>query len=202
MAVMRRRHDGWLNATQILKVAGVDKGKRTKVLEKEILTGEHEKVQGGYGKYQGTWINYHRGREFCRQYGVEQLLLPLLEYDHDQRRRRRYGPEHRDTYERTGHGCAAKAHVWWGWASSFTVISWEPTLRTCQILPPTRYKHSTGLEWTPLPIWTVDGRWDQDDPPSRSSAKIQCILAAAKQSMQSHDLARQLQQWWSDESRC
>lgn len=50
IAVMRRRSDGWLNATQILKVAGVDKGKRTKVLEKEILVGEHEKVQGGYGK--------------------------------------------------------------------------------------------------------------------------------------------------------
>ena len=81
MAVMRRRSDGWLNATQILKVAGVDKGKRTKVLEKEILTGEHEKVQGGYGKYQGTWINYRRGREFCRQYGVEDILRPLLDYD-------------------------------------------------------------------------------------------------------------------------
>ena len=81
VAVMRRRSDSWLNATQILKVAGVDKGKRTKVLEKEILTGEHEKVQGGYGKYQGTWINYRRGREFCRQYGVEDLLKPLLDYD-------------------------------------------------------------------------------------------------------------------------
>lgn len=78
---MRRRSDGWLNATQILKVAGVDKGKRTKVLEKEILTGEHEKVQGGYGKYQGTWISYKRGREFCRQYGVEEMLKPLLDYD-------------------------------------------------------------------------------------------------------------------------
>lgn len=83
IACMRRRSDGWLNATQILKVAGVDKGKRTKVLEKEILPGEHEKVQGGYGKYQGTWINYRRGREFCRQYGVEDLLLPLLEHDLD-----------------------------------------------------------------------------------------------------------------------
>ena len=81
IAVMRRRSDGWLNATQILKVAGVDKGKRTKVLEKEILTGEHEKVQGGYGKYQGTWISYKRGREFCRQYGVEDILRPLLDYD-------------------------------------------------------------------------------------------------------------------------
>ena len=81
VACMRRRSDGWLNATQILKVAGVDKGKRTKVLEKEILTGEHEKVQGGYGKYQGTWISYRRGREFCRAYGVEDILRPLLDYD-------------------------------------------------------------------------------------------------------------------------
>ncbi|KAF4981277.1 hypothetical protein FZEAL_2903 [Fusarium zealandicum] len=81
IAVMRRRNDSWLNATQILKVAGVDKGKRTKILEKEIQTGEHEKVQGGYGKYQGTWIKFDRGVQVCRQYGVEELLRPLLTYD-------------------------------------------------------------------------------------------------------------------------
>ncbi|KAK8080821.1 hypothetical protein PG997_008639 [Apiospora hydei] len=81
VAVMRRRNDSWLNATQILKVAGVDKGKRTKILEKEIQTGEHEKVQGGYGKYQGTWIKFERGVEVCRQYGVEDMLRPLLTYD-------------------------------------------------------------------------------------------------------------------------
>lgn len=55
IAVMRRRSDSYLNATQILKVAGIEKGKRTKILEREVLIGEHEKVQGGYGKYQGTW---------------------------------------------------------------------------------------------------------------------------------------------------
>ncbi|KAJ0118565.1 start control protein cdc10 [Diaporthe amygdali] len=81
VAVMRRRHDSCLNATQILKVAGLDKGKRTKILEKEIQTGDHEKVQGGYGKYQGTWISYDRGVQVCRQYGVEDLLRPLLTYD-------------------------------------------------------------------------------------------------------------------------
>lgn len=53
---MRRRNDSYVNATQILKVAGVDKGRRTKILEKEILPGKHEIVQGGYGKYQGTWF--------------------------------------------------------------------------------------------------------------------------------------------------
>lgn len=81
IAVMRRRNDSWLNATQVLKVAGIEKGKRTKVLEKEILIGEHEKVQGGYGKYQGTWVKFDRGLEFCRQYGVEEILRPLLTYD-------------------------------------------------------------------------------------------------------------------------
>ncbi|KAK9473092.1 uncharacterized protein V1510DRAFT_119386 [Dipodascopsis tothii] len=81
VAVMRRRADSYLNATQILKVAGIDKGRRTKILEKEILIGENEKVQGGYGKYQGTWIPYERGREFCRQYSVEDLLQPLLDFD-------------------------------------------------------------------------------------------------------------------------
>jgi len=55
IAVMRRRGDLYVNATQILKVAGVDKGRRTKILEKEILPGKHEIVQGGYGKYQETW---------------------------------------------------------------------------------------------------------------------------------------------------
>jgi len=55
IGVMRRRADSFLNATQILKVAGVEKGKRTKILEKDIALGPHEKVQGGYGRYQGTW---------------------------------------------------------------------------------------------------------------------------------------------------
>ncbi len=31
IAVMRRRVDSYVNATQILKVAGIDKGRRTKV---------------------------------------------------------------------------------------------------------------------------------------------------------------------------
>lgn len=81
VAVMRRKNDSSLNATQILKVAGVDKSKRTKILEREILTGKHEKVQGGYGKYQGTWIPYDRGVDLCRQYSVYDLLQPLLELD-------------------------------------------------------------------------------------------------------------------------
>ena len=50
---MRRRSDSWINATHILKVVGLDKPQRTKVLERDVQKGTHEKVQGGYGKYQG-----------------------------------------------------------------------------------------------------------------------------------------------------
>src|SRR5689334_16058815 len=81
VAVMRRQKDNWLNATQILKVAGVEKGRRTKILEKEIQTGEHEKVQGGYGKYQGTWIPFERGLQVCEQYGVKETLHKLLTHN-------------------------------------------------------------------------------------------------------------------------
>ncbi|KZP01441.1 apses-domain-containing protein [Calocera viscosa TUFC12733] len=79
IAVMKRKSDGYVNATQILKVAGVEKGKRTKILEKDITNGEHEKIQGGYGKYQGTWIPLERGRELALQYGVAHLLAPIFD---------------------------------------------------------------------------------------------------------------------------
>ncbi|GAA6043830.1 hypothetical protein JCM8097_002075 [Rhodosporidiobolus ruineniae] len=80
IGVMRRRADSWLNATQILKVAGVDKGKRTKILEKDIAQGVHEKVQGGYGRYQGTWIPFERAVELANAFGVSHLLAPLFDY--------------------------------------------------------------------------------------------------------------------------
>ena len=99
VAVMRRRSDSWLNATQILKVAGFDKPQRTRVLEREVQKGEHEKVQGGYGKYQGgvhpikpplysllsssckgTWIPLPRGLALARQYNCDTLLRPIIEF--------------------------------------------------------------------------------------------------------------------------
>ena len=51
--VMRRRKDNFINATHILKAADYDKPARTRILEREVQKGRHEKVQGGYGKYQG-----------------------------------------------------------------------------------------------------------------------------------------------------
>lgn len=57
---MRRRSDDWVNATHILKAAGFDKPARTRILERDVQKSEHEKIQGGYGKYQGT--NSHQSQ--------------------------------------------------------------------------------------------------------------------------------------------
>ncbi|KAF7722966.1 hypothetical protein EC973_002477 [Apophysomyces ossiformis] len=74
VAVMRRQVDSYLNATQILKVANFDKPHRTRILEREVQTGEHEKVQGG------TWIPYDRALALAKQYNVDGLLKPIFDF--------------------------------------------------------------------------------------------------------------------------
>ncbi|KAI8337663.1 hypothetical protein BC941DRAFT_40384 [Chlamydoabsidia padenii] len=81
VAIMRRRNDSYMNATQILKVAGLEKGRRTKILEREIDPSQGEKVQGGYGKFQGTWIPLQISIELARRYQVYDLLQTMLEFD-------------------------------------------------------------------------------------------------------------------------
>ncbi|BCS22101.1 putative APSES transcription factor [Aspergillus puulaauensis] len=79
-SIMRRRADDWINATHILKVAGFDKPARTRILEREVQKGVHEKVQGGYGKYQGTWIPLPEGRLLAERNNIIDKLLPIFDY--------------------------------------------------------------------------------------------------------------------------
>ncbi|KKK22032.1 hypothetical protein AOCH_005881 [Aspergillus ochraceoroseus] len=79
-SVMRRRGDDWINATHILKVAGFDKPARTRILEREVQKGVHEKVQGGYGKYQGTWIPLPEGRMLAERNNIIDKLRPIFDY--------------------------------------------------------------------------------------------------------------------------
>lgn len=67
-------------------IAGIEKGRRTKILEKELLHEKHEKIQGGYGKYQGTWYSlfYFRvtiefARMLAKQFEVSEYCAPILE---------------------------------------------------------------------------------------------------------------------------
>ncbi|KAL1964181.1 hypothetical protein VTN77DRAFT_7269 [Rasamsonia byssochlamydoides] len=79
-SVMRRRSDDWINATHILKVAGFDKPARTRILEREVQKGVHEKVQGGYGKYQGTWIPLSDGRLLAERNNILDKLIPIFDF--------------------------------------------------------------------------------------------------------------------------
>ncbi|OIW23508.1 apses-domain-containing protein [Coniochaeta ligniaria NRRL 30616] len=78
--VMRRRHDDWINATHILKAAGFDKPARTRILEREVQKDTHEKIQGGYGKYQGTWIPLEHGEALAHRNHIFERLRPIFEF--------------------------------------------------------------------------------------------------------------------------
>ncbi|APA07474.1 hypothetical protein sscle_03g022440 [Sclerotinia sclerotiorum 1980 UF-70] len=78
--VMRRRHDDWINATHILKAAGFDKPARTRILEREVQKEEHEKIQGGYGKYQGTWVPLEKGQALAQRNNIYEKLRAIFEY--------------------------------------------------------------------------------------------------------------------------
>lgn len=96
---MRRRHDDWINATHILKAAGFDKPARTRILERDVQKDVHEKIQGGYGKYQGrfwarqgsvldisntynkgTWIPLPSGESLARRHSIYDRLQPIFEF--------------------------------------------------------------------------------------------------------------------------
>ncbi|KAJ3310906.1 transcriptional regulator swi6 [Blyttiomyces sp. JEL0837] len=55
--LMQRKADSYVNATHILKLAKVEKGKRAAILSNlKVKLGDNcDSIQGGYGKYQGTW---------------------------------------------------------------------------------------------------------------------------------------------------
>ncbi|KND88435.1 Cell division cycle-like protein res1/sct1 [Tolypocladium ophioglossoides CBS 100239] len=78
--VMRRRHDDWINATHILKAAGFDKPARTRILERDVQKDVHEKIQGGYGKYQGTWIPLEAGDALAQRHSIYDRLRPIFEF--------------------------------------------------------------------------------------------------------------------------
>lgn len=79
--IMRRKSDSWINATHILKIAKFPKARRTRVLEKDVQTGIHEKVQGGYGKYQGTYVPLDIGKEIAITFGVYDILKPIFDFE-------------------------------------------------------------------------------------------------------------------------
>ena len=82
--VMRRMRDDWVNITQIFKVAKFSKAQRTKVLEKESMTMPHEKIQGGYGRFQGTWAPLPSAIILAAKYNItDPVVTQLLQFQFD-----------------------------------------------------------------------------------------------------------------------
>ncbi|SMN18691.1 similar to Saccharomyces cerevisiae YDL056W MBP1 Transcription factor involved in regulation of cell cycle progression from G1 to S phase [Maudiozyma saulgeensis] len=81
-SIMKRKKDDWVNATHILKAANFAKARRTRILEKEVLKETHEKVQGGFGKYQGTWVPLNLAENLAKKFSVYEELKPLFDYKH------------------------------------------------------------------------------------------------------------------------
>ncbi|KAJ3076841.1 transcriptional regulator swi6 [Podochytrium sp. JEL0797] len=80
-ALMRRRSDSYLNLTQILKVVCFDKNKRAAVLDAVANADRQcEKIQGGYGKYQGTWLPMPRALQIATRFHAAAILKPLIEF--------------------------------------------------------------------------------------------------------------------------
>ncbi|KAJ1980627.1 Transcription factor mbp1 [Dimargaris cristalligena] len=105
--VMRRCEDCFINATQILKAADLDKPRRTRILERQIHPYEHEKVQGGYGRYQGTWIPLPGAVVLAREHGVYADLQQLLELTPEQLARLPTVPRQRAVSGNSGGGVAS-----------------------------------------------------------------------------------------------
>ncbi|KAG7740722.1 hypothetical protein KL923_001363 [Ogataea haglerorum] len=80
---MRRCEDDWVNATQILKIAGFGKAQRTRLLEKEVHQFKHQKIQGGYGRFQGTWVPLDFARELAQAHKIPTENSKVLYYDRE-----------------------------------------------------------------------------------------------------------------------
>ncbi|SCV01429.1 LANO_0F11738g1_1 [Lachancea nothofagi CBS 11611] len=76
--VMRRCLDNWVNITQVFKIASFSKTQRTKILEKESNMIKHEKIQGGYGRFQGTWIPLENALYLVEKYNVNDLVVSTI----------------------------------------------------------------------------------------------------------------------------
>lgn len=76
--IMRRCADNWLNITQVFKAGSFTKAQRTKILEKEANEIKHEKIQGGYGRFQGTWIPWESTKYLVEKYNINSKVVKRI----------------------------------------------------------------------------------------------------------------------------
>ncbi|XBW37837.1 hypothetical protein QEN19_003412 [Hanseniaspora menglaensis] len=85
---MKRVDDGWINISQCFKLENfaVSKMKRNKILEEEEQAGAItiEKITGGWGRFQGSWISTDDAIYLFKKYSFQNYVnLTLLTFKED-----------------------------------------------------------------------------------------------------------------------
>ncbi|KAL6928098.1 hypothetical protein ACO0SA_002829 [Hanseniaspora valbyensis] len=85
---MKRVDDGWINISQCFKLENFtsSKIKRHKILEDEELAGtiKIEKITGGWGRFQGSWISTDDAIYLFKKYSFQNYVnLTLLSFKED-----------------------------------------------------------------------------------------------------------------------
>ena len=80
-AILLRKEDCFLNATQIINLAKKDNNERKSILDKmKKRTKVDVKKADGKKAICGSWVNLQHGRLLCTYLSLERQLHPLLEY--------------------------------------------------------------------------------------------------------------------------
>ncbi|KAJ3102828.1 transcriptional regulator swi6 [Phlyctochytrium planicorne] len=77
--MMIRVSDSFMSATQILKLAGINKNRRKQLFKESIKKGVHEKI-GGNWECQGIWIPLERAVTLAKEFEVYDFIKPLLDH--------------------------------------------------------------------------------------------------------------------------
>ncbi|CDS04082.1 hypothetical protein LRAMOSA07037 [Lichtheimia ramosa] len=75
IVISRRRDNDMINGTKLLNITGMSRGRRENILRD---VENSVRVRVGAMHLKGTWIPYHRAVELAVEYGIDDILHPLL----------------------------------------------------------------------------------------------------------------------------
>lgn len=75
--VSMRKSDGWLNATEVLILAGKNESQRRRILN-HMCKFWYAQEESFKGYHEPIWVSSDHGRLLCETFHLEEMLKPLL----------------------------------------------------------------------------------------------------------------------------
>jgi hypothetical protein len=143
ISVGRRKDNNMINGTKLLNLSGMTRGKRDGILKSEL---ERSVIKSGLMVLKGVWITFERAKELAKEYGIHDMLHPLLEWDiesHYYRPILDVGPQHPLSNEHR-----------WGMPLTTTVKPLHPPKLSLPLhsLPPMTSMVTSAAAVPPMPI--------------------------------------------------